>query len=328
MGDYADDEDIKSSSISSIAKTSGYDRTSFEVDDNGTTSDCASHSSPNNVTSQSHLATVTTTVRPASDSDGPSSSIDGDGMGMGKGKGRQRAKTQPLTELSSLTPHNTTSLPSDTSKKAFHFVTAPSSTTTAPHLAGPSHTASPYGGSHPLYLAATKNRLHGSTSSAGARDIQRESLSSSSLRLQFENKETPESRASVELPVAADKTIPKREEDTEAEEESFKVPELSQASTSQEIMGSRSTYPRSQMRIERRPSPLDLPVPIKRRRTSGSTFTVVKVEQSEDETTFLLRSKSPSLPLRDEASESEAHIGTSSVSFLRSLAFSASEPIR
>lgn len=329
-------EDLERGGIASSSSNPSENKVTFHVRD---------PSVPNTVTSESHpcskaAAAGAATASPPSSCSTTSSNIDADTDGKGKGKAKSGSQGPfEWSTLSSASPS-----PSLTSTK-LSFLDKVEAGPDAPRTVA----ISPYGSSHPLFLAAKKYRLQVNkdkhqlaTSIATSIKPPSSSLSPSDP---VPKSTTPDisvsSRASKDIDQEEKAQVKQqdyfsapKEEETEPEEVTFRVPSLSRISSpsppittttttsstsesqTESTMGSRPAYARSQMRIARRPSPLDLPA-AKRRRSIEGSIHVVKVEDREDETTFLISSSKEES--RDAAISSELPPSRTSVSIAKSL---------
>lgn len=272
---------------------------------------------PNKITSQSHpctgAATESSTGR----------AVDADVNGMGKATVHPATREWPTLHLSSSSPSASASpIPSSNSSTKLNFLDKVISAPDAPRTVA----ISPYGSSHPLFLAAKKYRLqvNGQPATSSKSNSPDPVVSSSSSTASPASRAPAENKGAENQKEKQSETAPSPEE--EEGEETFRAPSLSRpssashsdiassTSTSEETMGSRPAYARSQMRVARRPSPLDLPAS-KRRRSNDGSLHVIKVEDCEEETTFLISGRETS---RDAAADFEPESRTSTVSFCQS----------
>lgn len=254
---------------------------------------------------------------------------DDDVDAMAKGKGREQPGLSPAAALSSASAPP--SPPSSSAPAPFRLafldkVAAPS----APR----SQAISPYGSSHELYTTAKKYRLKASQPSwapGPAVSASPAVASSSSLSLS----KSPQAGAVTDKPVSrAPSTEVPSTSVAKLEEEESKHPEehtqysqyperpLSPTTESPDTENSDnmgSARP-SHARAQRRPSPLDMPA--KRRRSNGTSFRAVKVEDTEHGTTFVIRSKTP--PSEPIASSSGTQSSLSTVSDLSDATYATS----
>lgn len=225
-----------------------------------------------------------------------------------KGRGRLEEQQHASTSLSSSPSLPLpTPIPAPISLAFLDKVSAP--------FAPRSQAISPYGSSHPLYAAAKKFRLKTdptASSSSTPAVLGPTTIASSSSKPKSQSSPSrpppkarsppPESRAlKAPLAEAAEQPSnqpkgkePEREQRTDEQGQSdFSIPSLSHSSSASgpaDEMGSRPAYTRSQMRVQRRPSPLDIPA-AKRRRSNGGSFHIVKVEDEEDDRVCVLGSE-------------------------------------